>query len=287
MRDNYFNIGNISDFHEVAAHQAKFAVSKLDEAKLIPIFWNENGQFKEIEKKFAIQNTSTNKIPMTDLTRYEVINHADGFNQVLDAVADMNEKTFIRLEDRDDIAGLYILFPEIKANDGEDGMMMGVKFGNTYRQKLAFGGQLFTWRVRCLNGSTYSTLFDTFSIKTYHSVNSIKSMKDGIESFIKEMLANSSKLEDIIEAATEDVITFKNYEEIKNTLQSVVKTEKAADQIKNLVPLKTNRWEIYNAITNYASHNDKVSPQTRDNLSKFAEKRVLANQNFAPIPVVA
>jgi len=53
--------------------------------------------------------------------------------------------------------------------------------------------------------------------------------------------------------------------------------------------LQTNRWEIYNAITDVASHLD-LTHNTRDYLERQAEKHVLMAKELRlaqPIPVVA
>jgi len=57
-------------------------------------------------------------------------------------------------------------------------------------------------------------------------------------------------------------------------------SEKIAEQI----PLKTNRWTVFNAFTHFTSHND-ITHKTRDRVAEQAEKAVLTNERFAPIVV--
>jgi hypothetical protein len=131
---------------------------------------------------------------------------------------------------------------------------------------------------------TFAQIIETFQVKTFHNNPSIDTLSDDIQDFINGILQSSHRIQDVIEAAQSSPVNFKDYEEIKNSLKPILGTDKAAEAVAATVPESTNRWDLYNSITAYASHNDRVRLTTRDELVRKAE-RILTVDNFTPIPV--
>ena len=158
----YVAIGNIQNYHEATPEEARRAIRGLDGVDTVPLYRVRGDAYEAIENIFGVRNTATDKITMSVSGRYKPLSHLDGFTPVLDAIehADIGHDMMVSLEDHNDTAQLYVLFPSLMFNEDRDGggMMYGFRFKNQYDAKTAFRGHVFCWRVLCKNGSTHARL---------------------------------------------------------------------------------------------------------------------------------
>jgi hypothetical protein len=165
------------------------------------------------------------------------------------------------------------------------GMMYGLRFNNRYDEKTTFKGHVFCWRVACLNGSTHAQLGE-MSISAMHVESHIDRLRDTIDRFVTSMLSNAHRLESVIDNAIASQINFTDYDEVVRTLTAnVTGSDRRSKVIADVVPLETNRWQLYNAITEHTSHAPNVSWKTRDRLLASAERTVLMAPTLAPVPM--
>jgi len=284
-----FAIGNIQNYHEATVEEARRAIRGLDGVDTVPLYRVRGDAYEAIENIFGVRNTSTDKITMPVSGRYKPISHLDGFTPVLDAIehADIGHDMMVSLENHNDTAQLYVLFPSLMFNEDRDGggMMYGFRFKNQYDAKTAFRGHVFCWRVLCKNGSTHARLGE-LQVSAMHVDSHIQSLREKIDEFITGMLSTATRLDQLIDDAIESPIYFNNYDEVVHTLTHYVTgSDRRSKVIAESVPLETNRWQMYNAITEHASHAPKVSWQTRDRLLDAAERNVLMVKTLDPIAV--
>lgn len=284
-----FAIGNIQNYHEATPEEARRAIRGLDGVDTVPLYRVRGDAYEAIENIFGVRNTATDKITMSVSGRYKPISHLDGFTQVLDAIehADIGHDMMVSLENHNDTAQLYVLFPSLMFNEDRDGggMMYGFRFKNQYDAKTAFRGHVFCWRVLCKNGSTHARLGE-LQVSAMHVDSHIQSLREKIDEFITGMLSTATRLDQLIDDAIESPIYFNNYDEVVHTLTHYVTgSDRRSKVIAESVPLETNRWQMYNAITEHASHAPKVSWQTRDRLLDAAERNVLMVKTLDPIAV--
>lgn len=287
MQQN-FAIGNIQSFNEATPAEARIACGMLDGVKLIPLWEeceDEPGMFKECGRVQGVKNTCTGNVLMGVSSIYDVLPHQRAFGTVLDAMNEVSEDALIKIENHGNTAELYALYPSLRIKDDAKGMMMGVRFVNRYDQRQAFSGQTFCWREACLNGSTHVEL-GTFTVKTRHTINEVTEdgLKDKIARFIFNIKDSTQKMEDIVQAAISSEVTFRNFDQVAATLLPILRTQKATAAVTPTIALKTNRWEIFNAITAYASHGD-VSNGTRNDLIRKADSKVLAVGELVPVAI--
>lgn len=284
-----FAIGNIQNYHEATPEEARRAIRGLDGVDTVPLYRVRGDAYEAIENIFGVRNTATDKITMSVSGRYKPISHLDGFTPVLDAIehADIGHDMMVSLENHNDTAQLYVLFPSLMFNEDRDGggMMYGFRFKNQYGAKTAFRGHVFCWRVLCKNGSTHARLGE-LQVSAMHVDSHIQSLREKIDEFVTGMLSTATRLDQLIDDAIESPIYFNNYDEVVHTLTHYVTgSDRRSKVIAESVPLETNRWQMYNAITEHASHAPKVSWQTRDRLLDAAERNVLMVKTLDPIAV--
>jgi len=287
--EHAFAIGNIQNYHEATVEEARRAVRGLDGADLVPLYRQTPGAdtYEQAENIFGVRNTATEKITMPVSGRYQPISHQDGFRPVLDAIehAGIGHDMMVNLENHRDTAELYVLFPDLMFNEDREGggMMYGLRFKNQYDAKTAFRGHVFCWRVLCLNGSTHARLGE-MHVSAMHVDSHVQGLQTQIDSFITTMLSNAHRIEQVVDAAIESPINFRDYDEVVRTLTAVVTgSDRRSKVIADNVPLETNRWQMYNAITEHASHAPKMTWQTRDRLLDAAERNVLMTREVTPV----
>ncbi len=294
MQRNTFPMGNIQNYHEATAAEARNAVRGLDGVTTVPLYrqrinGDDGAGYREAENVFGVLNTSTDRITMPVSSRYTPLSHYDGFNPALDAIehAGIDHEMMVSLENNRDEAGLYVLFPDLMFNEDREGggMMYGLRFRNHYNKKMSFRGHVFCWRVQCLNGSTHAQLGEMV-VSAMHVDSQIQSLRDQIDTFVTRMLSNASMIEQVVGNAIESPINFRDYDEVVRTLTATVTgSDRRSTAIAEAIPLETNRFQMFNAITAHASHAPKISWQTRDRLLDMAERNVLMAREVVPVPM--
>jgi len=298
---------SIRSFKEMTPSDAKGVIAGLDKAALVPLYekvpfdasldnkvlgYNDeklflDGSLKETPKVWGLKNLNTGTVHFGAAKNYAPLNHEDALDPVLTAVDHLGLNTLINIDNHHDVVEAFILFPDLMVNDKQEGIQMGVRFKNVYNDKKSFKGTAFGWRISCANGLLLTQTYGDLVISAWHTEKQVLSIPHKVETFIEGILQRTHLFEAKIEEAVSAKVTFLDYAEIANTLAPVTASQKIADaaaqEIKD--PEKTNKWELYNAITAYASHED-VSHITRERLINDAEKKILYG-NLVPIPVVA
>jgi len=288
MLGQSISTGYLQRYRDMTADEARSVVRGLDGAEIVPLYKESGGEYSPLENIHGLRNTATGKVTMSVSGRYHPLTHEEGFMPVLDAIEhagiDRNMKMWVG--DHRDSAELYILFPDLVFNEDRDGgtMMYGLRFMNRYDVKTSFKGQVFCWRLACANGSTHGELGE-LSISAYHVESHIQNLEGEISGFITKMLSSVTYLDSIIDTAIESQIEFPDYTSLAQTLGEVTGSARRGVAVADMLPLETNRWQVYNAITEHASHAPKMSWKTRDRLLDVAERRVLMADSLIPVMI--
>jgi len=299
---------SIHQFKDISPSEAKASLAGLDKVGIVPLYekvpldtgldaavvsHDDDGyprvsSVKNTPKVWGIKNLTTGTVNFGAAKNYTPLGHETALTPVLDAVDRIGLKTLVSLENHHDVSELFILFPDLVANDHQEGIQLGVRFKNVYNDKKSFKGTAFGWRLACANGALYSTTFGDLVISAWHTPAHVKAIPDKVEVFIEGILQRSHILENTIDNAIKAELAFKDYAEVANTLNPVTESKKIAEVVASIVkdPAHTNKWELYNAITEFASH-EAITHTTRERLVSDAEKALLGSKPFAPIPVPA
>lgn len=297
---------SINQFKETSPSEAKASLAGLDKVGLVPLYekvpldhtldaalvsHDDDGvphvsSIKNAPKVWGIKNLTTGTVNFGAAKNYTPLGHEEAFSPVLDAIDHLGLNTLINIENHHDVAELFVLFPDLTVNDHAQGIEMGVRFKNVYNDKKSFKGSAFGWRLACSNGALYSVTFGDLVISTWHTEAQVRAIPEKVELFVEGILQRSHLLENTIDNAIKAELAFKDYAEIANTLAPVTESKKiagvAADLVKN--PEHTNKWELYNAITAFASH-ENITHTTRERLVSSAESALLGSKPFAPLPI--
>ena len=258
------------------------ALSTLAPASLVELQYNDGGVMKTSAKRLGILNHGTGDLAETASPHYNLVTHAGyfrAFKRALDSlniphtatVSQYGNAAFVDF----DFKGRNIELKEV----GEE-FTSGIRLGHRYDKTTGITIAARFVRLACSNGMVVKGNSLKF-VLTHHDkmaretsvwletrLNEIVSlnqdlqmwvsqcMQDSIEwhtaARIMERLINNNKhLEHILEKLNIDITWQKKNEQFKK--RPVYLTE--GDQNRKL-----SRWDLYNAITAYATHGAQITP---------------------------
>lgn len=240
-------------------------IGTLDQAELRPV----QILSETVQPYVAIWNTSQDQLEtIVERRNSNLIQHADAFLMFQEA---MNEK-------KADISGtlknhggeviVEALFKDLFVGEGDDTIQVGCRLVNNYNTKGGpfFRGEFFGYRSYCSNGMILGKVtVCNFSVK--HT--KISDLQKKMMEFIGGIYDNAETLQEIINDADKEKLEVEEAEEI---LLSIFRRKKFVKKLQELFEKRDlTRYIVYNAITNYATHQAKNESQ-RVKLQQIAQK---------------
>ena len=299
MGSSYGNVKNMVDFDE-----ASRLVSQLDKAMEIPLFFKlpehmtpfgepfkiplvGGGEveikpgFHEVPHNKGVINLRSGSLASVVGEQYSVLQHGDALGVTINVIQGLGMKAKYKVENDGNVARMEVLFPEITIkDDSKQGILLGVRMMNSYDKSTSFRGEFFGYRQVCSNGMYSAKILGEVNISARHVGENFTGLERVVLQFVQHVLNSPQVVEDRIKEAIASILEFSDKQEIYDTVFTVYPNMGAAEKIAAEIPLKANRWQVYNAFTRYLSHED-VTHRNRDNVARVAEK-VLLDQKFKP-----
>jgi hypothetical protein len=286
------------EMKEMSLVELRTELDKLSNADKRVIFLEDGSQVSEFK---AIYNTTKKVVETIASNNYALIQHKDAFTAIVDALEALG-KTKVRagICEYKGRAWLTITFPEITVDDGSEGIEMGIRMVNSYRANSALkieSGRdetsryigFFGYRKVCSNGMTVriplrevdeergdfvkaeevveTRNIDSVATRIIHMGDQEKKVMQ-IKNIISTLVSSMTYVESVVaEAKAEGVGPEEAKERLRNLGFGKRLTEKI---IKNFEVEEQNRWGLYNAITNYATH-DTRTPGSEETHLRRAE----------------
>lgn len=162
------------------------------------------------------------------------------------------------------------LFDNMKAEDGsKEGITLGVRLENNYDKRgyPNFIVEPFGTRGVCVNGM----MLGKFIGSVFQKHRKLADLDKALHEYIGKILATvKERLERQIVKAKEDV--FKEEEDVNEVIMGELSSKKIAQRVKQLLEDKdVTRYTVYNAITQYATHDARDEKQ-RVRLQNIAQR---------------
>jgi hypothetical protein len=230
------------------------------------------------EERFkAVVNTKTMNTAAIVSPQYNLIQHKDVILSVAEALNNLNINCDCRLSTTENRIFTDIKFTNattIKSTAGEE-FFKGIRIINSYDKTTGIIISPYLTRLACSNGMVLNSAW----VKSFNVTHCSKLAKD-FETVITKMLFNMAnhdqKFKDLLNACIGDSIEWKIMDQILNKLTNG--TEKHLTQIKRILKFKyaldkqqPTRWDLYNAVTEYATHGRQLSPELNRRLQAKAE----------------
>lgn len=294
------NVKTMCDFNE-----ASRLVQQLDRATEIPLYYKlpdylhpegkpytidvPGGQKIEIEPGYhsvphnkGVINLRTGTLAAVTGMEYSVLQHGDALGVAMNTIHGLGIDALYAIENDGNVARMEVLFPGISVQDDtQDGVMMGVRLSNSYDKSTSFRGEFFGFRQWCANGCYSKRILGEININARHVGENFSSLEKDVLKFVRHVIESPKVVQSVITQAIEAKVEFLDQQQVYDTIYTQLGNMKQAEKIAAEIPLKTNRWTVYNAFTRYLTHED-VTHKTRDNLADKAEK-VLLDDRFTPL----
>jgi hypothetical protein len=265
------------------------------------VFVNEHKQsdFK------AIWNPKENKAIAVMSKQFALIQNGEAFKVIIDSLAATGkENVKFKLQERNGSAWLYVVFPELMADDGESKIELGFRVRNSVNgtSALTFSAdrkftdtfvEVFGRRLICGNGMTIKVpladmIFTDFLVKERLKKTVSKNLGSGyivhkgdakarlldLKALVDAIALSIPSIEGMIKEAR-GIGLERSLEDAKKFLEECGFGERLVEYVLEKYPqtedLKNfSNYELYNGITFYASHEQK-SQNAAETLLKKAQ----------------
>lgn len=288
----------VQRFDNLSAMQR--GLMQLDTATSKPVFVES----KQDEGYQAVWNADKNKRCMITSSKYTLVQHREVFDSFLESMKELglNASGTIwnngnRVIAEVQFKGKGIEDPSaghIRGDDTKNGktIQFGVLLRNSYDKSMAIVGNFYAGRLACLNGMVIGRQILAVHQKHIGRINILERMK----TFLTRVLDSEEKLQKLVSDAIAQTMEWqiaykvleklfsqpRHREEILKRLGiSMVSVEdkktkkvtvsyiwdKPQEETK-----KVSRWQLYNAVTNYLTHGERMTPHVQEVLQGKASK---------------
>jgi hypothetical protein len=276
MENEIINTGN-----GLGSETYNLIVEDLDVAEsrkvLIPSTSGEN--LIEADNYQAVWNLSKNSLGCIASRDYKIINHREVVKSLFEAINGLNIKFDYNLRTQGHRIFLDVAFPDTKLLVKAKGLVKGEEFiggirlVNSYDKTTGLLILPRLCRVVCSNGMIMDNYITGYSIR--HNQKLVESFSELIEKALVNMVNSCDTLKAVINECIEDST---EWQYVKIILKNLIHYKKHFLKIlenlkeKHSEGAKLTRWDIYNSVTQYCSHNTQLKPTIEALLQKKAQK---------------
>jgi len=274
-------------------HEVKEQVEHLDKASIVPVFIEDNGVNKPVEKFVGIYNNSKGEFCNVVTPHYKLVQHKDYIVNFANALDRLNIKYDMEIKPDGNKVFVDVMFRDKnhKFEKLNEEFITGIRLINSYDKSTGLGIMPRYTRLACTNGMIMTRSEMKFNVR--HNSKMLEEIETFIEKRLNSIINSSEELKGYVSSCIGDSIEwltvtkilekiflqFKHREEILKRLNiSVVVTKELNKKkeinyiMENKKRKKITRWELYNAITDYLTHGEHITPFVETINQKHAEK---------------
>lgn len=247
-------------------------------SKTINDTWRTEDRYK------AVINETTGKVACIAGKNYKIIQHRDAVESVLNALNNLNLPYTGHIMNGGNKVIVDIDFPkeQLKLEKVGEEFMAGISIVNSYDRTTGLSILPRMKRLACMNGMTVNLFYHSFHVK--HTYAMTADIAVAAQKVINQMANSNANFKQFVEDSIGDSIAFERTKLILNALIPVKKHRMKINEI--LAPDAEKgyltRWDLYNAITNYATHND-IAVSVNEFLQKKAQKVLKTMSEDLPV----
>jgi len=269
---------------------------KLDTAIEKPVFYGND--MVQTPKYMAVFNESKDQLAQITSDKYTIIQHRDIVHSLINSFKSKGIEVFGRMDDNGNQVRADLVFGNGKnpIKDGTNkGIQIGIRVLNSYNRSSSFRMEMFGFRMLCQNGMSLGKVMNDIKEVTFHTgaEKNLEQIQLIVDSFIDRVVSSSDLLQVYVSKCMVDSIA---WDEVTKILEKYMPHQKHRDKICEKLGISmitkrnektkekyyeyvlekdgkknVNRWDMYNALTNYATHN-KLSFGTENFVQEIAQK---------------
>ena len=290
------NINNMVSLNEIDENAMN--LSRAQRVRIAEIIEKEGkNSARIIDNRWGIKNLKTGEIVDFCSDKYSILQHVDAVGMVTASLRSFGIEARGNLRNYGNAIAVEILFDNVAIRkngeimqsnmivpDGAKGIQLGIRFVNSFNKSTGFRGYGFGWRLACSNGMYLTSILPEIAFGVKHTGDVVGRVADQMKRAILKLIDEKGAVITHVQKAQDDKIVFENQKQLVATLAGYVGSEKQATNIIETtggrLDLNPSRWELYNAVTDYATHTQMSYPM-QDRISRGAEKILIA-----PVSVV-
>lgn len=290
--------------------QVKSATSNLSIATIVPLKIDDGGVIKDVNNFKGIYNVSQGEFCTVVSQPYNLIGHKQYFDGFAEAMSRLNMKFQMKITETGNKAFADIMFDNkrnIKFTKLGEEFATGLRLTNSYDKSTGLCVAPKYTRLACTNGMVLTR--DEKNVSIHHNSKIVLEIESFIEKHLNQMISSNAQLQKWVSESMGDSIEWntackilqklfsqpKHLEQILKRLDISVISVKANKNLKKKASVmfvadkeevkttKLTRWNIYNAITNYLTFGEQLTPQIENSMQKFAEKVLITPLSKLPM----
>ena len=246
---------------KLSLEELKNKANSLDRAEMWDLYGKKEEDKYLCNRHMLVYNVDKKTMACIARRNYTVIQHKKAIETVVDAIAALNIKAEAELNTSKHGIQVDIDFPEVGFELEEIGekFISGLRLENDYSQQAGLIISPRVTRLACSNGMIITEIIGSKRIKWTEQLS--VELKGIIDKLIKDIVNENEKLAGIVSDCIGD-----NVEQTtaKLLIRFMFRKNKHTNEIVARLPQdkeRITRWDLYNAVTSYASHNKRLKPE--------------------------
>jgi len=221
----------------------------------------------------GVWNKTTSHLSCVASRRYGIVQHRD----VLEAFADtlqevgLNIRGGIHYDEKGDEMRVQVFFQDEEKliKDDAKGIQLGVRLINSYNLTNSLRGEMWGLRLVCSNGMKLPG-FEAVYRRNHMGVIDVKK---GMTDFVKTIIERRPVIEKLVMKNIEETLEYELSVKVFQKLFEVKKHRKILlNKLEAYKGKRFTKWELYNMVTNYATHGQGLRISAIDWLQDKARK---------------
>src|SRR3989344_6652952 len=219
----------------------------------------------------GVWNLDKNVLACLAPKNYTVIQHKEAAEGLIEAITSLNIKATAELQLSKHGIHVDFDFPESKFELKEVGEQFttGIRIVNRYDLVAGLVISARVTRLACSNGMIVTDVIKSQRIKFTEEMNI--TIEGIIDKIIKDIITNDEKLANYVSICMRDSVEWNT---LKLLLKHMFRTKKQVKEIYARIDQskeRPTRWDFYNAVTNYATHGERLRPHVEAWLQNKAQ----------------
>jgi len=244
---------------------------EFDRVEMRDLYARKHDADYHCKKHMGVWNLDKGHLACIAPKNYVAIPHREAVEAVVDAITSLNITAECEVKLYKDSVVVDINFPgtERELKVVGDKFTSGIRIISDYAEVagLVIGGRV--QRLACSNGMIVSEFVRSKRIKFTDELT--LTVEGVIDTILKDIINNDDRLANMVSVCMKDSI---EWQTLKLLLKHMFKRQKHTREILERMRKPSEqptRWDLYNAVTNYATHGERLQPNVEAWLQNKAQ----------------